>query len=194
MKICLLLGSCLFSLLSCGVSRVDNRSPEAEIGNAELKTAEALIDAFYSFDKNKLASLLALADESRASVIYYQGWAKGGNYKIVERKPCVATSLDRVSCAITVEDDPMLALKLDFNVTDTFTIAFVDGKISAADTSSNDMQIYYDAREWVEKNYPELIEKPCIGFFVGGPTPGDCAKAMALGYARFAASEDYPSQ
>lgn len=192
MKAYLLLGVCGLSLSGC-LDQELNSLKVGEIGVAELAVSEALIDAFYSFEKNQLEALLAGAAESRASLIYYQGWAEGGNYKIVERKPCAAISPSSVSCAITVKDDPMLALKLDFNVTDTFTLGFVDGKVSSVDTSSNDMQIYYDARDWVEKNHPELIEKPCIGFFDGGPTPGDCAKAMALGYGLFAASEDYPS-
>lgn len=193
MKTYLLLGVFFLTLSGClnqGLSSLKM----GEIGDAELALSEALIDAFYSFKKSRLEAPLSKAAESRDSLIYYQGWAEGGNYKIVARKPCAAISAVSVSCAITVEDDPMLALNIDFDVTDTFTLGFVDGQIRSVETSSNDMQIYYDARDWVEKNHPELIEKPCIGFFAAGPTPGDCAKAMALGYARFAASEDYPSQ
>jgi hypothetical protein len=61
-------------------------------------------------------------------------------------------------------------------------------------TSSDDPQLYYDAADWVRNNLPELIKVPCEGFFDGGPTPGECAKAMAQGYARFAASEDFPKK
>jgi len=62
------------------------------------------------------------------------------------------------------------------------------------ETSSNDMQVYYDAYDWVRENLPELVREPCQGYFDGGPTPADCARVMALGYARFAASSDFPQQ
>lgn len=156
-----------------------------------LATAEVMIDAFYSFDPMQLEATLLSAAESSSSILYYQGWAEGGNYKILNRKPCELKAADTVSCSITVADDPMLALGIDFNVTDTFTISFSNNKISAVETSSDDMQIYYDARDWVREQLPELIEEPCQGYFAGGPTPGDCARAMADGYAQFAASDDF---
>ncbi|PCJ25574.1 MAG: hypothetical protein COA96_07055 [SAR86 cluster bacterium] len=161
----------------------------SQFGDTEkLQAAEALIDAFYSFDAKELESKLATASSSISSLVYYQGWAEGGNYKIVERKPCQFSESNVVRCPITVEDDPMLALGIDFNVTDTFEISFRDDKIASVKTSSNDMQIYYDARDWVMKEMPDLIAQPCQGFFDGGPTPGACAKAMAEGYARFSAA------
>jgi hypothetical protein len=86
----------------------------------------------------------------------------------------------------------MLALAVDFFVTDTFEIAFEDGRVSSVETSSNDLPIYYQARDWVRSNMPELIAQPCEGFFAGGATPGDCAQAMAEGYRAFTASDAYP--
>ena len=86
----------------------------------------------------------------------------------------------------------MLALGIDFNVTDTFTISFIDGVIVAVETSSNDMQIYFDARDWVLTELPELVAEACEGFFNGGSTPNECARLMAEGYRRFAASEEFP--
>lgn len=176
-------------LLGCDSSKTPATAANAD---TKLQQAENLIDAFYSFDPAALNALLGTAPESVASIIFYQGWAEGGNYKIVERKACINEGADSVSCAITVEDDPMLALGIDFKVTDTFTITFIEGEISAVETSSNDMQVYYDASAWVREKMPELIEQPCQGFFNGGPTPGDCARAMTEGYALFAASEDFP--
>ncbi len=157
-----------------------------------LKIAEAMIDAFYSFDAERLAPLLTDAGESAAQLLYYQGWAEGGNYRIVNRAPCVADTPTQVRCPITVEDDPVMALGTDFKVTDTFTITFTGKTITAVDTSSNDQPIYYQARDWVLENMPEIMEGPCQGFFEGGPTPGDCARAMTEGYRAFAASEDFP--
>ncbi len=86
----------------------------------------------------------------------------------------------------------MLALGIDFNVTDTFEISYSDGEIDSVEISSNDLQVYWDAREWVNEKYPELIRVPCHRMFDGGPTPGECVRAMVEGYARFATSEDFP--
>ncbi|MDA1077286.1 MAG: hypothetical protein O3A63_21440, partial [Proteobacteria bacterium] len=85
-----------------------------------LVSAEALIDAFYTFNPTELEPFLSKAPGSAAKIIFYQGWAQGGNYRIVDRQPCKALSAQVISCSITVQDDPVLALNIDFNVTDTF--------------------------------------------------------------------------
>jgi hypothetical protein len=157
-----------------------------------LLIAESLIDDFYSFDSARLEKALASAEDSKESLLYYQGWAVGGNYEIVERKRCALKASNIVSCSITVKDDPMLALAVDFFVTDTFEITFEDRRVSSVETSSNDLPIYYQARDWVRANMPELVAQPCEGFFAGGPTPGNCAQAMAEGYRAFTASDAYP--
>jgi len=163
-----------------------------------VQTAEALIDAFYSFDPKQLEPLLASAPESAAGLLFYQGWAEGGNYKILARKACEAKPAEQVVCAITVDDDPMLALGLvlgvDFKVTDTFTLSFADGVLTAVKNSSDDQPIYYEAYEWVVANKPEVMSGPCQGFFKDGPTPGDCARAMTAGYREFAEQYDFAEQ
>lgn len=174
---------------SCNDSAEINGPATSE---TSTRKAELVIDAFYSFDPLQLSPLLLSAQESVPSIIYYQGWAEGGNYKVLERKQCVQVDVNRVECSITVEDDPVLALGTDYKVTDTFEFVFENGEIVSVDTSSDDQQIYYDARDWVRENLPKLIEVPCKGFFDGGLTPGECARAMAEGYAQFAASDDFP--
>jgi len=159
-----------------------------------LAESESFIDAFYSFDPVQLEPFFTNAQESSPDITYYQGWAEGGNYKILNRTPCIAVESNKVECSITVEDDPVLALGIEFKVTDTFHISFESGRISAIETSSDDQPIYYAASDWVRANLPDLIGVPCLGFFNGGPTPGDCARAMAQGYAQFAASDDFPGQ
>jgi hypothetical protein len=171
----------LTSLMAC--------VPTLSVEGTRLAHAEALIDAFYAFDKKALEYHLDYAQASIPSITYYQGWAEGGNYQIISRAPCQIEAQDTVTCAITVRDDPMLALGIDFNVTDTFHISFSNGHISAVRTTSNDLQVYKDAAEWVQSEMPELISEPCEGFFAGGPTPGDCARAMTKGYAKFADRE-----
>lgn len=174
----------LFVLILLLVSCSSNKPEKPH----RLNLAEEFIDAFYSFDPAALKSLLSAAEESVPSIIYYQGWAEGGNYEIIDRKPCVEQESDKVSCSVTVRDDPMLALGVDFNVTDTFHISFTSGNIISVKTTSNDLQIYHDAADWVRSEMPELVREPCQGFFEGGPTPGACARAMARGYAKFSES------
>jgi len=116
---------------------------------ALLPFAESLIDDFYSFEGVRLEQALASAGDSKESLLYCQGWAEGGNYEIVERKHCAVKSLNIVSCPITVKDNPMRALAVDFFVTDTFEITFEDRRVSSVETSSNDVPIYYQARDRV---------------------------------------------
>jgi hypothetical protein len=119
-------------------------------------------------------------------MVFYQGWAKGGNYQVIKRMPCKTDSAAEVSCSITVKDDLIGALGISFNVTDTFHISFSNGMIAKVRTSSNDPQAFNDAVDWVQRERPDLIREPCRGFFNGGPTPGDCVRAMVRGFAEFA--------
>lgn len=47
--------------------------------DARLATAEALIDAFYAFDPARLRTAMSGAPTSIPTILYYQGWAQGGN-------------------------------------------------------------------------------------------------------------------
>jgi hypothetical protein len=178
-------------IVACG-DTAGSKSPADDVRN--LAASEALIDAFYSFEREAIQTRLLTAEGSAPAIIFYQGWAQGGNYQVKKRMPCEVKEPNVVSCSITVQDDLMLALGIDFNVTDTFTMSFLDGNIVAVDTSSNDLAVFWQARDWVKEKLPELIEEPCQGIWEGGPTPGDCVRAMVEGYRRFAASDDFPQQ
>ncbi len=174
----------LSTSLSLGACSNEPQSTKTDVEENQM-LAEAFIDAFYSFDPEQLAPLLAAAGESKAQMLYYQGWAEGGEYQIVERKACAGETPDKITCPITVQDNPVLALETGFFVTDTFSISFSDRKIVQVETSSNDQPIYYEARDWVKKEMPEIMAGPCKGFFAGGKTPADCARAMTEGYKQF---------
>ncbi len=81
--------------------------------------------------------------------------------------------------------DILGALEIDFNVTDTFHLTILKGQIRSIKTSSNDPDLFYEAKEWVKQNRPELIEEPCEGIWEGGPTACECVKAMVEGFAEF---------
>ena len=152
---------------------------------AQIALAEQMIDAFYSFDAQQLAPLLTQAPDSATRILYYQGWAKGGNYIVLNRAPCAVEDANKIACAITVQDDPVQALKTGFDVTDTFHLTFEGTTIVAVDTSSNDEPIYFEARKWVEANRPEVMTGPCKDRNAGGTTPVACAQAMTQGYKAF---------
>ena len=66
----------LFTLLVAGGAYSDNK-----------RSAEAFIDAFYSYDPALLASVMDAGEEGDR-ILYYQAWAEAANYKIKKRKPC----------------------------------------------------------------------------------------------------------
>jgi len=162
--------------------------------DANLRAAEAFVDAFYSFDRDRLRAVLSSAEGSQPQILFYQGWAQGGNYKILNRMPSTVDDASKVRCSITVNDDLINALGFDFNVTDTFHIILSEGKIVSVETSSDDPPEYAQAEDWVNRNRPEVVKEPCRGYFEGGPTPGDCVRGMVQGFAEFAASADFPQQ
>ena len=185
--ICKIAGATVIALalIACGDS---SDSEDQRPGDQRSIAAEAFVDAFYSFDPDAIRAVLATAKDSIPSILFYQGWAEGGNYKVMKRMPCKVDNEGIVNCAITVRDDLIGTLGIDFNVTDTFHLTFRDGQIVSVSNSSNDPQAYYDANDWVKENRPELIEEPCKGYFDGGLTPGDCVRAMVQGFSEFAAN------
>jgi hypothetical protein len=173
---------CLWSLV--GVSGQLQGQPNNQDDHL-LSQAEDFIEAFYTFEPARLTPLISYAPSSADEILFYQGWAKGANYKIIHRSPCYKASVNSVKCAIKVADDLVLALNLDFHVTDTFTLTFQQGNIVAINTRSNDKPVYLDAYRWVVRQYPEIMQGPCKGFFVDGPTPVKCAEKMAQAYAKY---------
>ena len=160
----------------------------------DIQQAEALIDAFYSFDPARLEPFLDSTPEGKKLLLFYQGWAQGGNYTIVKRTPCVEIESTVIRCAITVKDDLMMALGIDFNVTDSFHLTFDDDKIIEVKTTSNDLPVFSQAIQWVWNKQAALVTGPCQGFFEGGPTPGDCVRGMVEGFKLFATSDDFPAE
>ena len=159
------------------------KPPNNDIKNIDI--GNKFIDAFYSFNKDSLASILSNAKKSQPEILYYQKWAECANYKIIDRSHYFEKNDSVVIFPVTVKDDLMGALAIDFNVTDTFHISIKNGKIISMKTSSNDIDTYYQAKEWVNKNRPELVEKPCEGIWEGGPTPCECVLGMIKGFAEF---------
>ncbi len=148
-----------------------------------ITIANEFVDAFYSFNRDSLQAILSVAKESQPNILYYQKWAECANYEIVNRNKFIEKNDSTVIFPVTVKDDLMATLKINFNVTDTFRITIKNKRIRAVTTSSNDLPEYYKAKEWVKQNHPELIEKACEGIWDGGPTPCECVKGMLKGFS-----------
>ena len=177
----------LLSIVGCKYSAKSDNSTDTA-NNAEI--ANVFIDAFYSFNRDTLASILSYAVESQPGILYYQKWAECGNYEILLRNTFIEKNDSLILCPITVKDDLIGSLNIEFNVTDTFHLTIVNGHIHSVQTSSNDPDIYYEAQEWVRLNRPELISEPCEGIWEDGPTPCECVKAMVEGYKLFMNSQE----
>jgi hypothetical protein len=150
-----------------------------------LAVANQFIDAFYSFNRDSLQAALALATQSQPEILYYQKWAECAHYQVLSRISSFEKNDSLVVFPVTVKDDLMAALNINFNVTDTFHIAIQQGKIRSVTTSSNDPATYFEAKEWVKANRPELVAKPCEGIWAGGPTPCECVLGMIQGFKEF---------
>ena len=183
--------SILFLLFSCN----NNSNKSIQLSQqTNIDIGNKFIDAFYSFNKDSLQTILNDAKESQPEILYYQKWAECANYKIVNRAQYVEKNDSTIIFPITVKDDLMSALKINFNVTDSFQISITNGKIRSVKTSSNDIDTYFQAKEWVNKNRPKLVEKACEGIWEGGPTPCECVLGMIKGFTEFTNEKKNNSQ
>ena len=175
-------------LIICGC-KSPSKTESATDQAINTDIANKFIDAFYSFNRDTLVSLLSYAIESKPSILYYQRWAECGNYEIMQKNAFIERNDSLILCPITVKDDLIGSLNIDFNVTDTFHLTIINGHIHSVQTSSNDPDIYYEAKEWVRLNRPELIKEPCEGILEGGSTPCECVRAMVEGFKLFINSQ-----
>ena len=125
------------------------------------------------------------APASQPALLFYQGWAQGGNYAVLKREPCQFASASEITCAITVRDDLIVALGTGYWVTDKFHLTVSEGRIVAVRNSSNDPPEFEAALNWLQEERPELMTGPCQGFFDGGSTPQDCVRAVVLGFKAY---------
>ena len=147
----------------------------SSLSNANNSAAENFISAFYSWDANKLTSLMS-EDADTVAILYYQRWAAAANYKVKVRRPCKAEA-DQSVCAITVTDD--FGSAMGYEATDTFRMSFNDDKVSTVTFSADDPAIFQELFQWVTQHHPDTFTGPCFEMFAGGETPGDCARTVA---------------
>ncbi len=146
-----------------------------------LNTAEAFIDAFYSYDQTLLSNKMDAGDEGER-MIYYQAWAEAANYQVKNRRLCSEEN-DHVVCKITVTDD--FGRILGYTATDTFTLAIENDLVVSAESQGDDPPIFMELFGWISKNRPEVLTGPCADMFEGGRTPADCARSVVQAASQF---------
>lgn len=86
------LASVLSLALLAGCAPAEKETPmsqaDATSTAPEVVVAEQFIDAFYAFDREAMAELVRDAGPAGDRILWYQGWAEGGNYKVVNRGAC----------------------------------------------------------------------------------------------------------
>ena len=163
-----ILGSILISL---GATVVSN----------DLKSAEAFIDAFYSYDEVRLAETMDAGDEGERA-LYYQAWAEAANYQIKKRRRCTLENGSAV-CKITVTDD--FGRALGYTATDTFVLTVENDLMIGVQSQGDDPPIFMELFDWISKNQPEVLAGPCADMFAGGQTPGECSRSVVLAANQF---------
>jgi len=177
------------SILALGCKNV-SKLEESMTQNNNVVVANKFIDAFYSFNNDSLNSILSEANKYRPGILFYQKWAECGNYGVLNRADCIVKNDTLVVCPVTVRDDLIQALKLNLHVTDTFHLGIVEGHIKSVQTSSNDPELFHEARKWVRENLAELVDEPCKRDKEGGATPCECVKATVQGFGKFIATKN----
>ena len=181
--VCLILAASAIGSSACDASRpVLTKSLMAKStseSDLDLLAAEAFIDAFYSWDADALTRTLdtaTLPSEEAARVLYYQGWAEAGDYRIQNRRPCARSQDGRVECSITVTDD--IGKTLGYVATDVFHLSIEAGRIVGVAFDSDDPPVFDELFAWMAKDRPEVFTGPCKDLFSGGTTPSPCVKAV----------------
>src|ERR1044071_8776713 len=102
---------CIVAMGGCGkTSTSGDTPPNVALGNQ-------FVDAFYSFNRDSLQSLLSAAKTSQPEILYYQKWAACAHYSVIDRSHYFEKNDSTVVMPVTVKDDLMTALAINFNVT-----------------------------------------------------------------------------
>lgn len=80
-------------LILLGSCKNAPKSEESQPQSNNVAIANQFIDAFYSFDKDSLSSILSKANESRTGILFYQKWAECGNYAVLNRADCIVKTI-----------------------------------------------------------------------------------------------------
>ena len=170
----------LTTLLLLGALCAD--AARAQEARQPLAQAEALLDAFYSWDAQALASEVEpSADADR--LLYYQRWAMAAHYEVTLRRPCVRRPKGDIECRITVTDD--FGSTLGYIATDTFVMTPGAERIAAVSFAGDDPPVFEELFAWIRTQQPWVLDGPCENLFAGGRTPAECARAVVAAAQQF---------
>ena len=151
---------------------------------ARLARAESVLDAFYAWDPVALDAGLGDAEGADA-MGYYQAWAEAAHYEVLERRPCVPSSANAMTCAVTVRDD--FGTALGYTATDTFRFRFEEDALVGVEFEGDDPPIFTMLFVWMGFDRGEVFDDACADLFDGGETPAACAREVAAAARAFRA-------
>lgn len=150
--------------------------------NTQPNPAEAVIDAFYTFEPDQLSATLHTSADQTARILYYQAWAQAANYEIKTRRTCTLDA-NIYSCRITVTDD--FGKTMGYTATDTFQLTMQSQQVVGVSFEGDDPPIFDELLGWIQTNRPEVLSGPCLAFFDGGTTPRECSRAVVTSARAF---------
>lgn len=150
--------------------------------NPALAQAEAMLDAFYAWDRDALVATVESSAEADR-LLYYQSWAEAAHYAITRRQPCTWLEDGEIECRVTVTDD--FGQALGYVATDIFRLTPGASRITSVTFAGDDPPIFEELFAWISQTRPEVMTGPCKGLFNGGTTPADCARAVAASVQMF---------
>ncbi len=149
---------------------------------SDVATAESFLDAFYSWEPDRLAAIVVPGEDADRA-LYYQAWARAGNYQVQTRRPCERSEDGRMHCAVTVTDD--IGAALGYVATDTFHLTIDRHVVQAVSFTADDPPVLAEVFQWLGEEHPEVFTGPCKDMFSGGTTPELCVRAVIDGAHRY---------
>ena len=169
-------------------------APNLETEAGRIAFAEAIAEAFYSFDE--LALVDAIGTDVASTLIYVdQARSHALNSQVVERQPCDATTPSQVMCEVTSVDDFTDAFGLQ--QVERMTVAFSNDAMLGVLIRYSGMPRYLDDLwPWLEETHPNVMNVACDGEAFGTEAfgrddPDGCWSAILEVVPEFIASDAY---
>ena len=169
-------------------------APNLETEAGRIAFAEAIAEAFYSFDE--LALVDAIGTDVASTLIYVdQARSHALNSRVVERQPCDATTPSQVMCEVTSIDDFTDAFGLQ--QVERMTVTFSNDAMLGVLIRYSGMPRYLDDLwPWLEETHPNVMNVACGGEAFGTEAfgrddPDGCWSAILEVVPEFIASDAY---
>ena len=143
-----------------------------------IEVAEEFLDAVYSLDPDRLdAAMASLPEDDRRFLTFYQGFAAASDYEVTDGPSCQVSG-PNIQCSVRARDRFVDAVGLQAHEFERYTLSTRDGEVRDLRFRLQGPPALSEPFDWVVENRADVMDGPCRGFFDGGPTPDDCARAF----------------